>query len=61
MDLSIERQVFDDSVNYALAYGCLIVKKSDFLVKGAYLFEEEKGKLQELVDRLIVNYPEQKE
>lgn len=64
MDLSVERQVFDDGVNYTLSYGCLTVRVTsayDFLVKGAYLLEEEKGKLQELVDRLIEEHPEWKE
>lgn len=63
--ITVEKDVYDDGdVGYALSYGDLTVPKDIFLdysLKGAYLLEEEKGKLQEFVDKLIIDHPEWKE
>lgn len=61
MDLTITREYYDEVPIYTLAYGDLSVRALsiyDYLVKGAYLLEEEEGKLKDLVERLIKEHPE---
>lgn len=61
MDLTISKEYYDGVPYYALSYGDLSVKALsmyDYLIKGAYLLEEEDGKLKELVERLIKEHPE---
>ena len=61
MDLVINREYYDEIPYYALSYGDLSIKPLsvyDYLTKGAYLLEEEEGKLKELVERLVKEHPE---
>lgn len=61
MDLTISREYYNGIPNYALSYGDLSVRALsmyDYLIKGAYLLEEEDGKLKEVVERLIKEHPE---
>ena len=47
MDLTINREYYDGPLSMY-----------DYLIKGAYLLEEEEGKLKELVERLVKEHPE---
>lgn len=61
MDLTISKEYYDEIPNYTLSYGDLSVRALsmyDYLIKGAYLLEEEDGKLKDLVERLIKEHPE---
>lgn len=61
MDLVISREYHDGIPNYVLSYGDLSIRPLsmyDYLIKGAYLLEEEEGKLKELVERLVKEHPE---
>ena len=64
MNLTLEKEIDEDNeINYSLSYGSLAVRITtayDFAMKGEYLLEEEEGKLQETIDRLIRNHPEWK-
>lgn len=59
--LTIEKNVYEDGeIGYVLSCGDLSVYRDSFMdysVKGAYLHEEENGKLQEFVDKLIADHP----
>ncbi len=61
MDLTINREYYDGVPNYTLSFGDLSIRPLsmyDYLIKGAYLLEEEEGKLKELVERLVKEHPE---
>ena len=61
MDLIISREYYDNIPYYQLSYGSLHMRENtayDYMIKGAYLLEEEKGKLQELVEKLIEQHTE---
>lgn len=56
MDLCLEKVIISGVPNYTLSYGSLyiyITSSYDYMRKGAYLWEEEEGKLKEIVERLI--------
>ena len=61
MDLTINREYYNGVPNYTLSFGDLSIRPLsmyDYLIKGAYLLEEEEGKLKELVERLVKEHPE---
>ena len=57
MDLTVSKNKFSsDKIFYALGFGCLDINyenDNDFMHKGAYIWEEEEGKLRDYVEHLI--------
>lgn len=62
MSLYITKDIFDDGeVNYSLYFGNIIVKektKYDYMIKGAYLWEEEEGNLKDFMENILQQHPE---
>lgn len=61
MDLVLYREYHDGVASYSISYGSLLSSigfSNNYLIKGAYLWEEEKGKLQKTVERLLSAHPE---
>lgn len=61
MPLAIEKRIYDEKVYYTISFGDLTVSektKDNYCIKGAYIWEEENGKLQEYTEHLILSNPE---
>ena len=54
MDLVIDKEYYGESAHYSLSYGNLTIKqRKNNIIWGAYLLEEDRGKLRDLVEKLI--------
>ena len=59
MDLVLQKECIEGTAYYSVAYGSLIIKpRKNNIVWGAYLMEEEKGKVKDLVEKLIEMNPD---
>lgn len=60
-DLTIEKEFIDGKAIYTISYGnlgCNMLSSYDYMLKGAYLYEEPAGKLKDTMERLIFAHPE---
>lgn len=57
MSLTITKKTYDDGeVGYALSFGSLLLNddtKDKYMVKGAYIWEEDEGHLKDFTERII--------
>ena len=56
MDLTFEKEIFDDGPNYSVAFGSLCIApctREKYCSEGAYLYEEENGRIKDFVEEMI--------
>lgn len=56
MDLTFEKEIFDDGPNYSVAFGSLCIApctREKYCSEGAYLYEEEDGRIKDFVEEMI--------
>lgn len=62
MDLTFEKNVFDNgTIDYSLYFGMNRIGPmtvNNYMIKGAYLWEEEEGELKSFIEELIQNPPD---
>lgn len=60
MALTFYKEIFmDDEISYSVAFGDLQITlntKFDYMLKGAYLWEEDNGKLKEFIEETLDRY-----
>lgn len=64
MSLTLEKKKYDNGkINYAISFGNLLVRndtKDNYIIKGAYLWEETEGALKDFIEDQISKHPEWK-
>lgn len=64
MDLELTREKIDGEYYYAISFGDLTIYRdilSNYMIKGAYLLEEEEGKLKDFFERKLKQRANQKD